>query len=141
MQRTDGKRVVLLEDAPPEGEHEVAPEPPGQTFGVEAAAGDALDLGDDLEVRVQSTIGIIHLQLFDARSREPLAGEPYRLTSEAGETLGGTTGPEGDLRHEQVQAGLWTLELDGSGAQLRAPVLDADEAEPLVRHVVRRGGR
>lgn len=140
VQRTDGQRVVLLEDAPAEGEHEVTPEPPGQTFGVEAAAGATLELGDDVKVRVHRTLGIIHLQLLDAASREPLAGEPYRLTSEAGEALTGTTGPEGDLRHEAVQAGLWTLELDRSGAQLRAPVLEDDETEPLVR-LVRRGGR
>jgi hypothetical protein len=138
----DGARIVVLEDAPAEGEHEVSPEPPEQTFGIEAGKGDELELGDDVRVRVATTTGIIHMQLFDARSREPLAGEPYRLESAVGETLTGKTDPQGELRHDPVPAGEWTLALERAGiAALRAFVLDAHVTEPLVRFLVRRGGR
>lgn len=136
-----GERVVVLDDAPAEGEHEVSPDPPRQTFGIEASAGKELELGDDVHVTVASTVGIIHMQLFEAQDHRPLAGEPFRLNSAAGQTLTGTTGPDGSLRHEQVPIGDWVLTLDGSGVQLRALVLAADDPDPLVRTLVRRAGR
>lgn len=137
-----GERVVVLDDAPAEGEHEVSPEPPRQTFGIEASAGQELELGDDVSVTVASTIGKIHMQLLEVQEHRPLAGEPYRLTSAAGQTLTGTTGPDGSLRHEAVPIGDWTLTLDRSGVRLRALVLAADDPDPLVRTLlVRRAGR
>lgn len=53
VQRVEGgKRFVVLEDAPASGEHELVPDPPAQAYGIEASAGDTVELGDDVRVTV-----------------------------------------------------------------------------------------
>lgn len=80
-------------------------------------------------------LGKVHMELRDAVTHEPVAGRAYQLVAASGDALAGSTDGDGRLLHEDLPAGEYRLVLTGVEEQLRALVLDARDAEPLVRYV------
>ncbi len=80
-------------------------------------------------------MGTIHVRLMDWAAQEPAAGVAYTIRNVDGGNLTGETDDDGVLRHEDVTAGYYVLEVEDQHATVFT-VPDPDEPE-IVRLVLR----